>query len=75
MIKSRRLRWDEHGDPTLTIVVVGTHDIYRFAHHLEHGQCEFADVGRKAIRGLKRKIGRERFNWLLRFMHGDGGYR
>lgn len=74
MIQSKPLRWDEHGDPTLTIVVIGTHDVYRFAHHLERGQCEFADIGRKVLREMKRKMGGSSFRWLLRYMHGEGGY-
>lgn len=62
------------GDPRLVVTVEGTHDVYRFADHLRHGQCEFADVGHDTVRYLKRKLGRGGFGWLQRYMHGDGGF-
>lgn len=74
-VESKRLSWNEHGDPTLTIVAVGTHDVYRLAHHLEHGQCEFAAIGRRVKAGMRRHLSKEGYAWLLRYMHGDGGFR
>lgn len=74
-IQSKRLTWNEYGDPKLTIVVEGTHDVYRLAHHLEHGQCDLAAIGRRVKRGLRRGLNRGRYEWLLRYMHGDGGFR
>lgn len=71
-IHARRLHWNEHGEPRLTIVVEGVQDVHRLAWHLEHGQCDIADVGRRANKGLKRKFGRDRWRRLMRFMHGDG---
>jgi hypothetical protein len=65
----------EHGDPCLTIVVTGTHDVYRIAHHLEHGQCEFAEVGQRTRKYLKRKLKKKGYAWLMDHMHGSGGYR
>jgi len=74
-VRSRKLSWNEHGDPTLIIEAVGSHDVYRLAEHMTHGQCEFADIGFSVIRRLKRKWGKGRSNWMMRYMHGDGGYR
>jgi len=65
----------EHGEPKLTVVVTGAHDVYRFADHLEHGQCEFAEVGQRTRRYLKRKLGKRGLGWLDDYMHGRGGYR
>lgn len=63
------------GDPRLIVTVTGAHDVYRFADHLKRGQCEFADVGMDTMRYLKRKMGKAGFDWIYRYMHGDGGYR
>lgn len=60
------------GDPQLTVIVTGTHDVYRFAHHLQHGQCEFADVGHRTQSYLVRKLGKPNFGWLVDYMHGRG---
>lgn len=75
MIRAKNLHWTQGGDPRLTIVVEGVHDVYRFAHHLQRGQCEFADIGFKVEARLARRLKRERFAWLKRYMHGDGGFR
>lgn len=72
---TKRLTRTKHGDPLLTIKVEGTSDVYRFAHHLTHGQVEFARVGRRSLRSLKKQLGPKRYQWLLRYFHGDGGYR
>jgi len=68
------LRYNEHGDPTMTIVVVGHHDVYRLADHMTRGQCEFADIGFRVMRRLRRR-NPAGFAWLRRYMHGDGGFR
>lgn len=79
-VKGYKLHWVNNSasgfddDPVLKVEAVGIHDVYRLAHHLEHGQCEFAAIGRKAKRGLRRKLRQDRWGWLLRHMHGDGGY-
>ena len=69
-----RTSWNEHGDPTMTITVVGVHDVYRLAHHLETGQVEFGRLGRLMIGALKRKLSKSQYRWLHGYMHGDGGY-
>lgn len=75
MIRAKHLHYDKNGEPRLTIVVEGVHDIYRFANHLQRGQCEFADIGFNVERRLARRLGKARFRWLKRYMHGDGGFR
>lgn len=57
------------GEPQLTLTVTGIGDVYRVAEHLTHGQCDLADKGRRSIRYLKRKAGRERWAALLRRWH------
>lgn len=80
-VESQSLRWrDNRGsgfsdDPLVTITAEGIHDVYRLAHHLETGQVEFAAMGRKIKRGLRRKMSEESWQWLLDYMHGSGGYR
>lgn len=74
-VRSRRLHWTADGDPVLIIEAKGVHDVYRLAHHMQHGQVEFAKIGYRVVAGLKRKLGRDRSAWLMRYMHGDGGYR
>lgn len=39
-------------DPKLTIVVEGISDVYRLARHLETGQVEFAELGRRILRSM-----------------------
>lgn len=78
-IKLRRIHWTKGvegvSDPVVTIEVTGWHDAYRFANHLTTGQCEFADKGHRIIRRLKARAGKDRWDWLMRYMHGDGGFR
>jgi hypothetical protein len=78
-VSSRALRWKQPypeftADPHLEIHAVGIHDVYRLAHHLESGQVEFAAIGRKIKRGLRRKLSEDQWVFLLRSMHGDGGF-
>lgn len=63
------------GAPTLVVTVQGVDDVYRFANHLKTGQCEFADVGYRTEKYLKRKLSKKGWHWLMRYMHGDGGFR
>lgn len=41
--------------PRLVVTVEGVDDVYRFARHLELGQCEFADMGRLTLAGMDRR--------------------
>lgn len=75
MIHANKLYWNHWGDPQLTIVVTGSDDVYRIADHLTRGQCEFADIGFRVQRGLRRKWGSRAYRRMLRIMHGDGGFR
>lgn len=70
MIKANKLQWDEYDNPTLRITVTGFSDVYRFAHHLQYGQCEFADIGFKVHRKLKRHVGATRWRAARRWFHG-----
>lgn len=79
-VRSKSLRWvqGEEGwppDPVLVIEARGIHDVYRLAHHMEHGQVEFVAIGRKVKRGLRRYLSKDGWNWLLDYMHGSGGFR
>lgn len=64
------LAWNEHGDPVMTLTITGVHDVFRFAHHLTRGQCEFADVGQRVLRRLKRRMGSPRYGAYDESMHG-----
>ena len=75
MIRLSRFHWsapdpDFGSDPTFTITVSGFHDAYRLAHHLCQGQSEFADIGFKMIRRLRRRMDRSRWAYQMRAMHG-----
>jgi hypothetical protein len=74
-VVSKRLTWNEKGEPKLTIVAIGVHDVYRLSHHLRLGQVGFARMGARIQRGLRRKLSRSQWDWLMRYMHGDGGFR
>ena len=64
-MKLSNMTANEHDVPTITITLTGAHEIYRFAHHMEYGQCEFADAGRKIINRLKRRSDRTAWNrWV-----------
>lgn len=55
MIRKRlQKRTDPHFgyDPKLTIVVEGITDVYRLVRHLETGQVEFCDLGRRILRSM-----------------------
>jgi hypothetical protein len=72
MSLSKRLTWNEHGDPTLTVTVVGSHDVFRFADHLTRGQVEFAALGFKTQAGMKRKWGAKAYGRLHDYFYGSG---
>jgi hypothetical protein len=72
---TKRLARNADGEPQLTIRVVGAYDIARFAHHLRRGQVEFAEVGGRALRSLRRLIGRRRYLDLEDYLHGGGYFR
>lgn len=39
-------------DPKLVITVENLDDVYRLARHLEHGQVQFAELGRRILRSM-----------------------
>jgi hypothetical protein len=55
---SLRKRLTKHTDersgyqPRLVITVEGVVDVYRLARHLEHGQVEFAAMGRRILESM-----------------------
>ena len=70
-----KITTDEFGDPTVTITLTGYHEIYRFAHHMETGQVEFARAGNSIIRRLRRRFTADQWDsWMWR-LHGDNGRR
>lgn len=74
-IELGRMSYNAEGDPKVTITVKGNHDLYRLSDVLVRGQCDMAAIGFKMQKRQKRKIGKARWDWLMRYMHGDGGYR
>lgn len=71
----KHVRWNEHGDPILTIKVEGHSDVYRLACHLKRGQCEFADIGGRIQRSLRRKWGSRKYKALETYYWGSKGER
>jgi len=63
-----------HGDPRLTITLVGHHDLFRFAVNMLDDQCEFAEAGRKSLAQLRDHVGPDRFDPWARNMLGDDRY-
>jgi hypothetical protein len=60
----------KHGDPVLTITVVGWHDIFRVTENLLHAQCEFADASRKTLQWMRRGLGASRYDAFDKSMTG-----
>lgn len=74
-MKLSKITTNEFGDPTVTITLTGYHEIYRFAHHMETGQVEFARAGNSIIRRLRRRFTADQWDsWMWR-LHGDNGRR
>lgn len=71
---TKRLSENEYGDPKLVVTVTGTIDVYRFARFLEHGQVEFARIGRSSLRSLGKKIGRARFRAIVESIENEFRY-
>jgi len=68
----KRLATNKHGELVLTVKASSPGDIYRLARHLEHGQVEFARLGRNALSSLRRQLGPQHWRDLVRYMEGDG---
>lgn len=66
-----RLSRNEHGEPVLTITLVGWHSIHRFAYNLLGHQCEFAEMGRKILRSHRRTVGKQAWQRLWAVYHGE----
>lgn len=66
---------NEHGEPTVTITLIGFHEIYRFAHHMEKGQVEFGLAGNKIIHRLRRRLTAGQWDEWMWTLHGDQGRR
>jgi hypothetical protein len=62
---------NEHGEPVVTITLVGWHEIHRFAYNLLKHQCEFAEMGRKILKYQRKAIGREQWNRIWAMYHGE----
>jgi len=66
MATSKRVTFNDEDEPVVTITITGYHDAFRFSWALAHLQIEFADLGRRIGRSLRRKLGAERFNEMNR---------
>lgn len=61
---------NEHGDPVLTITIVGWHDIFRLCWNLLHAQVEFSAESRKVFQWMRRSLGAKRYDEFDRSMTG-----
>jgi len=61
--------WGPGYEPKVVITIEGWSDVIRFADHLQHGQVEFANVGRLILDRIRRKQGgkdsRRTIDWYL----------
>lgn len=62
---------NQHGEPVVTITLVGGSDIHRFAYNLLRQQVEFARMGRQILKGQRRRMGRKAWVEMWRMYHGD----
>lgn len=65
------MTWNEHGDPKVTITIVGHSDMYRFAYNMQRLQSDHAAIGFSLMAKMKRRWGAAKFARLERSMHGD----
>ncbi len=65
---------DEHRDPRLTITLVGTHDIFRFAVNMLSQQVEFFRAGRTVLVELREALTPDRFDPWARLLLGEDRY-
>lgn len=61
---------NKHGDPVLTITVVGFHDIFRLQWNLLHAQVEFSAAARKSFQWMRRSLGAARYDAFDQSMTG-----
>lgn len=61
---------NQHGDPVLTITVVGFHDIFRLQWNLLHAQVEFSAAARKTFQWMRRSLGPARYDAFDQSMTG-----
>jgi|JI10StandDraft_1071094.scaffolds.fasta_scaffold1473966_2 hypothetical protein len=69
-MKVSNITSNQHGDPTVTITLFGFDDVYRFAHLMTMGQCEFAEEGHRIIRRLRRRYTADGWAWYMSRFHG-----
>ena len=74
-VRVSRIYWRrddiDREEPVYTITVEGWHDAFRFADHLQRGQCEFADIGFRLERRMKKRTGAKAWkNFRSRFYGG-----
>lgn len=67
---SKRLTRDARGQATLTITVVGAHDVYRLARHLLSGQVEFGQLGDRTLRSLRKQLGPGPYDRMVDYFEG-----
>lgn len=61
MSTDKRVTFNEHGEPVVTVTILGWDDAFRLSWALAHLQCDFADVGRRIGSSLRRKLGAVRW--------------
>lgn len=62
---------NQHGEPVVTITLVGFHDIHRFAYNLLKHQCEFARMGTQILKGQRRRVGKKKWAEIWALYHGS----
>lgn len=57
------------GDPRVTIVLTGAHDIFRFGVNMLDDQVEYHREGRRILAALRKHLGVKAFeSWALRLL-------
>ena len=64
MATSKRVTFNEHGEPKVVITIEGWSDTVRFGWAIQHLQCDFADVGRRIYGSLRKRLGAKRWREL-----------
>lgn len=81
MSTETKLTWRKQEDgigpewePTLTITVVGWHEVVRLMLGFKTLQCEFVRIGDSVLAQMKRKVGAPYYKRLVHFITGSERY-
>lgn len=61
MAISKRVTFNDHGEPKVVITVEGWSDAVRLAWALQHLQVEFGELGRRIYGSLRKRLGAKRW--------------